>query len=511
MTGYPWNTGDELFAADLNAAIVAASSGVAAGGPFLPLAGNATVTGPTTLSAGGTLTGTFAGSPTWNGSHTFTNQTSAPNITFSGNNTTLSNTNPVGWLRMSGFVGGAVSTVGAPGVVAITVSDKFNSTGVPNAAVGFNYTHNIAPNGNTAVGNRIGMNVALTSIGARQGGSYTYSGINQAAQFTVWGECNVGGTAPAPQGAQTAVGITSVLSYDSGSATGCTYFNGNAGMEIDTCTNAGASTQVENTLLLVHLNGHGSQPAYDDNAIYIGDQVGVTVGRKVALALGSAAAQWPLDPAKGAVVQGRLSSRYTTVPTGAQFGMDMQQVGFPAFNTTARAGFLSSNGFAVDGVGAVQIGTAYATPSATGVAIDCKGIVGTGTPTIAAGGTGYVVGDILFDPWGGMYRVTNHTGGVVTAVAVFTDGNGNPRQPCYPAATPPTNPVATTRWYSGNGAGCTLNLTWNTTATTLSLNPTGKQILTNLAAAATDAAAATAGVSIGGLYNNAGVVHVRLT
>jgi hypothetical protein len=48
MTGYPWHQGDALLAADLNAAIAAASSAVAAGGPFLPLPGG--VGGPTWTS-----------------------------------------------------------------------------------------------------------------------------------------------------------------------------------------------------------------------------------------------------------------------------------------------------------------------------------------------------------------------------------------------------------------------------------------------------------------------------
>ncbi len=42
-----------------------------------------------------------------------------------------------------------------------------------------NITHNLAPNGDTATGNRITFGVVQTAIGASvAGGSYTHSGIN---------------------------------------------------------------------------------------------------------------------------------------------------------------------------------------------------------------------------------------------------------------------------------------------------------------------------------------------
>jgi hypothetical protein len=440
-------------------------------GVFLPLATGGTVAGATTFSAAGTGLA-VTNNATVGGTLGLTNQASATNLRMTGNNTLLSNTNTIGWLQMSGFVGGSPST--PVGLVNMTVSDKVTASSAQ-AGQMVSIVQNIAPNANSATGNRITLNVAQTSIGARQGGSYTYSGINQAAQFTTWGETNVGGTSGTPQGAQTAVGVTSVLSYDSGTSTGCTYFTGNAGMEIDTCTNVGASTLNENSLLLVHLNGHGTQATLDDNAVYVGDQIGVTAGRKAALMIGSPGAQWPLDTAQGAVLQGRIGNNYSTKPSSARFGVDMLQVGFPAFNTTARAGFLTSNGFAVDGLGAVQIGTGYATPSPSGLALDCKGLVGTGTPTVAAGGSGYTVNDLLFDGWGGIYQATTVSGGAVTAVTVFADGNSVARRPYYPVPTPPANPVATTVWSGrgGNGSGCTLNLSWNTTATTLALQPSG--------------------------------------
>lgn len=445
-------------------------------GPFLRLSGG-TVSGPTT----------------------HINQTSGPTLILSGDATQITNANPTGWMSIGGFVGGTPSSITQ--LVGLTIQDVMHSSVVQQ---GVNIIHNLAPNGNSGSGNRITFSVNQTTVGTSQGGSFNQTGINQAGQFTLFAQSNVGGTAATPQGAQSALSVSSTL-YPT-----ATHFSGNAVMELNIANQTGSSVQDENCMLFVHTGDHQVQASRESNILYFADQIGVGAQWKSALTFGGATSQWPLDPVNGAVLQARICNNYSTVAAGARFGLDMLQAGFPAFNTTRRGGFLSSNGFGVDGLGAVQIGTGYISPSTAGISIDCNGVVGTGA-TVAAGGSGYVANDILFDPWGGIYRVTAVSVGAVTGIAVFTDGNGNSRWPHYPAATAPANPVATTAWTFSAGSGCTLTLTWNTTATTLSLNPTGQQILTNLSAAATDAAAATAGVPIGGLYNNAGVVHVRLT
>lgn len=491
--------GNSTFTFNSSTKLVGAQALAVSGGGSLAgtFSGTPTFSGLHTFSAGasiagGALSGTFTGAPTWNGAHTFTNQASAPAITLTGNNTVLSNTNTIGWLHAQGFIAGTPSV--STNVVGIIASDVMEPTGqVPQLV---NITHNLAPNGDTATGNRITFGVVQTAIGASvAGGSYTHSGINQAAQFTIFSDCNVGGTnaGSGAQGSNTTVGVTATLN------TGATFYAGNAGMEIDTATCTGASTASANSLLLVQTSNHQTQAVFEDNGLLIADQVGVGAGRKVLIALGGAGAQWPLDVTQGAMIQGRLGSNYPTKPADAIYGFDALQVGFPAFNTTARGGFLTSNGFAVDGVGAVQIGTAYATPSGTGLAIDCKGIVGTGTPTIGSGGTGYLIGDIIFDPYGGIYKVTNQSGGAVTAVAPFTDGHGVARQPYYPSSTPPTNPVATTSWFQDftPGSGCTLTLSWNTTATVLSLQPSGGTIKAGSGAFTANGSVATAMSSLG--------------
>lgn len=78
------------------------------------------------------------------------------------------------------------------------------------------------------------------------------------------------------------------------------------------------------------------------------------------------------------------------------------------------------------------------------------------TVAVAAGGTGYVVGDILTASGGttthaATFEVTSVSGGVVDGIIVVEHGT-------YTAT--PSNPVSTT---GGTGSGCTLTLTWQDT------------------------------------------------
>lgn len=160
--------------------------------------------------------------------------------------------------------------------------------------------------------------------------------------------------------------------------------------------------------------------------------------------------------------------------TGAGYGIDFL---LPTFTSYA----LRSNNWSVDPSGFMQLGTGVFSSTASGPIIDAKGSLGTGTPTVAAGGSGYVVGDLLMDNNNGVYKVATVSSGAVATVTVV-------RQPFLNSTSTPANPVATTvlalnsngGTLSGTfGSGATLNQTWNTTGTTLSLNPTGGSVLIN--------------------------------
>jgi hypothetical protein len=123
----------------------------------------------------------------------------------------------------------------------------------------------------------------------------------------------------------------------------------------------------------------------------------------------------------------------------------------------------------MDGAGMLRLGTTYLTPSATGLAIDAKGSVGV-SATVAAGGTNWITGLFARDPYGGFWKITGGGGGTAASVTMVVP-------PTYPTKTPPANPIALTAYGTGavdnNAAGLTINITWNTTGTALSLQPSG--------------------------------------
>jgi hypothetical protein len=88
---------------------------------------------------------------------------------------------------------------------------------------------------------------------------------------------------------------------------------------------------------------------------------------------------------------------------------------------------------------------------------------------IAAAGTGYGIASgtiAVTTAYGGVFAVTVNSSGVPTGVSQISPAT-------YPSTTTPANPVATTTQVAQYaGTGLTLNLTWNTSATTLALQPT---------------------------------------
>ena len=116
--------------------------------------------------------------------------------------------------------------------------------------------------------------------------------------------------------------------------------------------------------------------------------------------------------------------------------------------------------------------------------------------TIGAGGTAYVVNDVLTVSGGtfttaAKFTVTAVSSGAVTAVALQTAG-------AYTAT--PANPAATT---GGTGSGCTLNVTYNsdTSLATGSITPTNNNSLI-IAGLATDQAVGSLAISVGTIQQN---------
>lgn len=110
--------------------------------------------------------------------------------------------------------------------------------------------------------------------------------------------------------------------------------------------------------------------------------------------------------------------------------------------------------------------------------------------SVSAGGSGYTIGDVLYDPASGSKFTITIAFGVITAVATSVAG-------FLPASN---DPPATVALVGGTGSGCIINVTWTTMAYL------GVGSLTN---AANDAAAAAAGVPVDAWYRNGSVMMQR--
>jgi hypothetical protein len=411
---------------------------IAEGGPFLPLAGG-TVTGQVNISPilmVGTGTNQNYSGATWT---------------------------PQFWLNTN--IVGSTTATGLTNVGQITINaDTLDASGSAGKLI--NYFGLNASFGGTAMkGNRqgIGASINLASPSGNPGGG-NYVGITGQAMASA--SDNGTGLTLATCG-----GALFGANFYASTAGACQNFGGVIGIEVNPALGVGTTAISLTGIQVVPTSAHAVRGAANWDVGYLlsaqpGAQ-GIDLGYLVGGAYGGA--EWPIR-SDGSLFRGALSY---SGGASARHGVMLTEVSFPVFGTGARGGAFVSNGFAVDGGGTIQCGAGYITPGAT-LGIDVKGSIGTGTPTVAAGGNGYRVGDALYDPYGGVYLVSAVSGSAVTGVTVLTGAYGETHQPLFPTHTTPTNPVTTTTWIWAAGAsGCTLNLTWDTSRTGLSLQPSG--------------------------------------
>ena len=400
------------------------------GGPFLPLSGG-TVTGPTMIAPSGVMSGA-----TW--TPAFFVQTSLSGVSTVNN---ISNFHQVtinsDTLDASGT---ALKLVNYSAVNA-----NLGGAGMKGNRQGFDAAINLsAASGNPGGGAYVGI-VGAASASAPDNGTgltpFTCGGALFGANFYA----NTGGTAQ--------------------------NFGGVVGVEINPAIGTGTTCVSLTGIQVVPTSQHAVRGAIGwDIGYLLASQPGAQ-GLDVGYCVGSAngGAQWPIR-SDGALFRGAMGY---SGGASAYHGILLNEVSFPAFGGSVRGGAFVSNLFAVDGNGSIQCGAGYIQPSG-GLTIDVKGSIGTGTPTVAAGGSGYAVNDVLYDPYGGVYIVSAVTSGAVTAVTVRTGAYGETHQPSYSSHTTPANPVATSTWSNSHGgAGCTLNISWNTSLTGLQLQPSG--------------------------------------
>ncbi len=381
------------------------------------------------------------------------------------------------------FTGNAAVTAGS-WLNSLTINDNVNWSGSANGVFGLNVLHNYG--GVATRGGRSAFVVTLNQVAATAdlidtfyvGG--TFYGI---ANF------NNGGSGT---GFATAKGRVFGTNPVARLGAGATNYYQLVGEEIDIEVNNGASMAVRAGLALCNLdtdnNIHG---AMVDAALWF---YGPGNKWRDLILVGGAGQGWPAD-GNSSILRGLWN--LTPAGAGAQpvakFGIDLNQVTFPATGQPNDGAVLRSPGASLDGVGTLQLGTTYFTASATGLAIDAKGSVGNtanGAGAIAVGGAGYTTpSDLVTDAYGGIYRLTV-AAGVPTAITVI-------QQPYISSHSTPANPVATIPHVASGGSGLTLNLSWNTTASTIALQAGGGAVQAGSGAWSANGSVATALSSIG--------------
>lgn len=318
-------------------------------------------------------------------------------------------------------------------------------------------------------GSRYGIraNLALTTAVTFVNPATTIGGfyINSRAR------ASAGGTAGRGNGVGNIFG--GVLTATSGSTSG--YWRSVVGLEIDLGIVAGAHPESVVGFQIVHQKGHGQQGVYSDIAMGIGDQGGVTAGWAIGISVGGPNSQWPIDQ-NGLLWRSGYGTgvpwSVDTAGAKAAGGFDVHQVDFSGLSDVGGGFAFRADGARIvpslgsSGGGLFQAGAGEFSGVAAGASLDTTFSQMTGTPTVAAGGSGWRVGDTLADQWGNFLRVATITGDAIATVTVIRRGWQN---------TPPSNPVAfsiiTTVGLLRLGAGATFNLTW-TAATTLNIGAT---------------------------------------
>jgi hypothetical protein len=338
--------------------------------------------------------------------------------------------------------------------------------------------------GGTTTGRRTALQVSLTQSAANTDTSvhnfYQGGSISSTAKFS-----QPGATAANPLGAFFALNFISNTD-PTGTPTNLRQIGG---IEINPAINAGASAAIRSGLTIADLIG-ANQGFWDDNMIWL---YGAGAKWRAAMMLGDTQA-FPLDAGAGAIIAHNTGGAYFADTT--QWGLSLDQLAFPATGNPYDGGLFKTKGASMDGAGTLRLGTTYFTSAATGIAIDAKGAVGTGASINTAGAWAFSAslsaGNYVFTGLGGVWSVTFNSSAVPTAVSVLV-------QPSIPstASPPATITVTPASRMLIQSAPLVLNVTWNTTATELSLQPGGGTIKVGGGAVTANGAVATVLGSLG--------------
>ena len=313
-----------------------------------------------------------------------------------------------------------------------------------------------------AGGSRTGLNAIIkhTATSGNKAKSYA-SPFYVASAGSASSAFNDGGTSLAQYSAIFGGNFVSTLQ------TGATYWRECSAVEFNVAIETGASANRKNGIKVVKLADDATQ-ALDlsqDTAFNVADQSGVAVGWQQGIGIGDRFAQWPMA-ATGALFRTFLSSNHPTKPSTVGYGVDALEADIAAYAFRSR-GYSISGGSPTGAI--IQNGPAQIAGTSTGLTIDTNVAVATAI-AVSSGGSGYVNGEVFYFGNGGIGKVVAQTAGVVTSVSLY-------REPFDTSGTPPATLAVTSSWQpfgSGalSGTGLVLSVTWNTTATTLKLQPT---------------------------------------
>lgn len=377
------------------------------------------------------------------------------NITVAWSGTTT----PNGLLMTQTFTGSMSSSAT---LNTVTINDSLDASTFGSTS-GLHFIHNYG--GGTTKGGRQAVDIALVQQGGANAdsGSDDYYNALRAQAFARYTQPGSSPTNPIGR----VFGFNAFGEIQAG-FTATNYYQV-AGGEIDVgIIGAGSSSAIRTGLTIADLSGT-AQGFWGDNMLWFYTSGNAPAQFRYGIMYGDSQ-PWPMDANVGTMFGAKMSGAsagsklYLT-----KWGVDLVQVAFPSTGNPYDGGVLRSNGITIDGAGTIRQGACYHTPGSTGESIDCKGSVGASAAT-ATQGSGYIsaANEIFTTQYGGLWSVTTNVSGVPTGTPIQLSA------PAYPSTTPPANPVAAiSQVPQETGTGLTFNIAWNTTATTLALNPSG--------------------------------------
>lgn len=439
------------------------------------------------------MTASAQGTGIWNFTVPVTGKffNSAPGtITWSGATTDSTTLNP---FRMTGVTHTGSSSASEIYLNLLNVAGTDNINMATGKVVGWRFNHNVAAG---AVGTRNGLHYQIATTGATTGMDFL-----TAANFFANINHDTGGTAYTSAGS---VGQSFGLNSYAIIASGVNYTAGAVGFESDVSVrNAGGTYRKAGIQVVADSLDAGSGVALDVGVV-VASQTGA-VGFTDAYAVTGWPAQNPLmSSGETSAFRAYYGINYSTYGNRAYWGVNIRELDIAGYAFASDHWLVAPDGTTQIGLGSIQT-------TATGISISAGASEGTAA-VVNAAGTNYAVNDILYDSdgaggtYGGVYRVATLSGSGVATVTIL-------KAPMTTGSPPAT--VATTTWQvTGQGTGCTLDLTWST-GTDVTIGENADDIYMPSLQASTsyadDAAAAAGGVAIGQLYRNGSVVQIRIS